>query len=64
MAHSFQLDTLKIRLAAAELAPLELRVRVQRALRELILAGELPPGCRLPATRTLASSLGLSRDTV
>ena len=64
MAHTFQLDTLKIRLAAPELASLELRVGVQRALRELILNGELPPGCRLPATRTLASSLGLSRDTV
>ena len=64
MAHHFGLDTLKIRIAAPELAPLELRVRVQRALRQLILEGLLAPGSRLPATRTLAQSLGLSRDTV
>lgn len=64
MPHNFELDTLKIRIADPKLAPLELRVRVQRALRQLILDGVLAPGSRLPATRTLAQSLGVSRDTV
>ena len=64
MTPQFELDTLKIRLAAPELAALDLRVRVQRALRQLILDGVLAPGLRLPATRALAQSLGVSRDTV
>ena len=64
MTPQFELDTLKIRLAAPELAALELRVRVQRALRQLILDGVLAPGLRLPATRALAQSLGVSRDTL
>jgi len=34
------------------------------ALREVILAGGLTPGERLPASRTLARELGLSRTTV
>jgi GntR family transcriptional regulator/MocR family aminotransferase len=34
------------------------------ALREAILRGQLRPGARLPATRTLASELRLSRTTV
>lgn len=64
MAHTFELDTLKIRLADPALATLELRVQLQRALRELIVQGVLAQGSRLPASRTLAKSLGLSRDTV
>ncbi|MGV8866104.1 MAG: PLP-dependent aminotransferase family protein [Janthinobacterium svalbardensis] len=64
MTAQFELDTLKIRLAAPELAALDLRVRVQRALRQLILDGVLVPGLRLPATRALAQSLGVSRDTL
>ncbi|MCC7599312.1 PLP-dependent aminotransferase family protein [Janthinobacterium sp. FW305-129] len=64
MTPQFELDTLKIRLAAPELAALDLRVRVQRALRQLILDGVLAPGLRLPATRALAQSLGVSRETV
>lgn len=64
MTPQFELDTLKIRLAAPELVALDLRVRVQRALRQLILDGVLAPGLRLPATRALAQSLGVSRDTV
>ncbi|WP_426089659.1 PLP-dependent aminotransferase family protein [Janthinobacterium sp. PSPC1-1] len=64
MTAQFELDTLKIRLAAPELAALDLRVRVQRALRQLILDGVLARGLRLPATRALAQSLGVSRDTV
>ena len=64
MTPRFELETLKIRLAAPELAALDLRVRVQRALRQLMLDGVLAPGLRLPATRALAQSLGVSRDTV
>ena len=33
-------------------------------LRELILAGDLPAGTKLPATRALATDTGLSRNTV
>jgi len=33
-------------------------------LRELILAGDLPAGAKLPATRALAGDTGLSRNTV
>ncbi|AXE36493.1 PLP-dependent aminotransferase family protein [Chromobacterium phragmitis] len=33
-------------------------------IREAILAGQLPPGARLPATRVLAAALGISRGTV
>src|SRR5262245_37445647 len=34
------------------------------ALRQAILAGTLRPGGRLPATRTLAAELGVSRNTI
>lgn len=64
MTPRFELETLKIRLAEPQWAALDLRVRVQRALRQLILDGALTPGLRLPATRALAQSLGVSRDTV
>ncbi len=33
-------------------------------LRRLLLGGELPPGTRLPASRTFARQLGVSRNTV
>lgn len=64
MTCNFELDTLKISMADPRLASLELRVRVQRALRQLIREGRLPPGCRLPGTRALAQSLRMSRDTI
>lgn len=64
MHNNLELDTLKIRIADPKLASLELRVRVQRALRQLILDGVLAPGSRLPSTRTLSKSLAMSRDTV
>ncbi len=41
-----------------------LHVRIQRAIRQLILDGALALGKPLPATRPLAASLGVSRDTV
>jgi GntR family transcriptional regulator / MocR family aminotransferase len=38
--------------------------QLARALRSQILAGGYEPGGRLPATRTLAATLGISRNTV
>jgi GntR family transcriptional regulator/MocR family aminotransferase len=38
--------------------------QLHRALRAGILDGVVPPGTRLPATRTLANELGVSRTTV
>jgi len=35
-----------------------------KAIRELIISGELPPGARLPAENVLAANLGLSRNTL
>jgi 2-aminoadipate transaminase len=42
--------------------PLYLQIKHQ--IRDLILAGDLPPGTRLPAERKLATSLGVNRTTV
>jgi GntR family transcriptional regulator/MocR family aminotransferase len=64
MTKNFALDTLNIRIADPKLLPLALHVRIQRVLRQLILEGLLAAGSRLPATRALSSSLGVSRDTV
>ena len=41
-----------------------LQRQLYAALREAILAGRLPPGTRLPSTRTLAGDLGAARNTV
>jgi GntR family transcriptional regulator/MocR family aminotransferase len=38
--------------------------QIYRSLRAMILAGEFPHGSRLPATRVLASELGVSRNIV
>ena len=47
------------------MTPLASRSRqLYDALRGAILSGELRPGGRLPATRTLAAELGVSRTTV
>jgi len=64
MEKTFALETLKIRLNEAELQPLDLHLRIQRALRALILDGALGPGAKLPATRALSKSLKVARDTV
>ncbi|MBD9420605.1 PLP-dependent aminotransferase family protein [Achromobacter sp. ACM04] len=64
MPKTFELDTLRMRMNDAEFQRLELHQRIQRALRALILDGALGPGLRLPATRGLAKSLGVARDTV
>jgi GntR family transcriptional regulator / MocR family aminotransferase len=41
-----------------------LYTQLYRALRSQILAGQLPPGARVPATRVLAAEFGLSRNVV
>ncbi|WMD18326.1 PLP-dependent aminotransferase family protein [Achromobacter seleniivolatilans] len=64
MAKTFELETLKMRLNDADFRFLDLHQRIQRALRVLILDGALGPGIKLPASRTLAASLGMARDTV
>lgn len=64
MAKTFELETLQMRLAGSEFATLDLHQRIQRALRALILEGSLSAGLKLPATRVLARSLGVARDTV
>lgn len=64
MAKTFELETLKMRLNDVEFQLLNLHQRIQRALRALILDGALAPGLKLPATRVLAKSLGIARDTV
>jgi DNA-binding GntR family transcriptional regulator len=38
--------------------------RVERSIRELIQAGELGPGRRLPSERTLAQELAAGRTTI
>src|SRR4051794_25267720 len=38
--------------------------KVYRAILDMILAGELLPGFRLPSTRLLACQLGISRNSV
>ena len=41
-----------------------LRWRLHQGLKAAILSGQLAPGARLPSTRALAASLGISRSTV
>ncbi|WP_141688702.1 GntR family transcriptional regulator, partial [Pseudomonas sp. 31 E 6] len=64
MANTFELETLQIRLNDDEFQRLDLHQRIQRALRALILEGALGPGLKLPASRVLAKTLGVARDTV
>ncbi|AGT08512.1 MocR-like pyridoxine biosynthesis transcription factor PdxR [Paracoccus aminophilus] len=59
-----QLETVKTWLNRPDLAALPLHARIQRAIRQLILDGALSAGKPLPATRVLAQSLEVSRDTV
>ncbi|UCZ87621.1 PLP-dependent aminotransferase family protein [Pseudomonas sp. L5B5] len=64
MGRTFELETLNMRLNDPEFQALDLHQRIQRALCGLILDGALAPGLKLPASRALAKSLGVSRDTV
>jgi GntR family transcriptional regulator / MocR family aminotransferase len=41
-----------------------LRARLEYALREAVRSGRLPPGTRLPSTRSLCTELGVSRGVV
>ena len=59
-----QLETVKAWLAHPAHAALPLHARIQRAIRQLVLDGAIGPGKPLPASRALAASLGVSRDTV
>lgn len=64
MFKSSQLETVKAWLVNPAHAAFPLHARIQRAIKQLILEGVLAPGKPLPATRGLAASLGVSRDTV
>ncbi|ODT65042.1 MAG: GntR family transcriptional regulator [Pelagibacterium sp. SCN 63-23] len=59
-----QLESVKAWLAHPAHAALPLHARIQRAIRQLILDAAMGPGTPLPASRALARSLGVSRDTV
>lgn len=59
-----QLQSVKAWMSDPAHGALSLHVRIQRAIRQLILEGALPVGKSLPASRPLALSLGVSRDTV
>ncbi|OCP37653.1 PLP-dependent aminotransferase family protein [Ensifer sp. LC163] len=59
-----QLESVKAWLAHPAHAELPLHARIQRAVRQLIVDGALGPGKPLPASRALAKSLGVSRDTI
>lgn len=59
-----QLESVKAWIVDPAHATLPLHARVQRAVRQLILDGALDVGRPLPASRALAKSLGVSRDTV
>lgn len=59
-----QLESVKAWLAHPAHAAMPLHARIQRAIRQLILEGAIGPGKALPASRALAASLGVSRDTI
>ena len=42
----------------------KLRIKVYMALRGAILEGRLPPGTKLPPTRTLAEDMDVGRNTI
>lgn len=59
-----QLESVKAWIGDPAHGALSLHARIQRAIRQLILDGALDVGRPLPASRALAHSLGVSRDTV
>ncbi len=59
-----QLDSVQAWIAHPAHAAMPLHARIQRAIRQLIVDGALGPGKPLPASRALAKSLGVSRDTI
>ena len=50
--------------AEAETNPAPLHRQIYDQVRDLVLAGRVAPGARLPSSRTLAGELGCSRNTV
>ncbi len=59
-----QLESVKARIGDPAQGALPLHARIQRAVRQLILDGTLEVGRPLPASRALARSLDVSRDTI
>ncbi|AUT46689.1 PLP-dependent aminotransferase family protein [Achromobacter sp. AONIH1] len=59
-----QLESVKAWVGDPAHGALPLHARIHRAVRQLILDGALEAGRPLPASRALARSLGVSRDTV
>ncbi|MFD2651601.1 MocR-like pyridoxine biosynthesis transcription factor PdxR [Brucella rhizosphaerae] len=59
-----QLESVKAWLEHPAHASMPLHARIQRSIRQLILDGALGSGKPLPASRALAKSLGVSRDTI
>ncbi|MBE1236550.1 PLP-dependent aminotransferase family protein [Phaeovibrio sulfidiphilus] len=59
-----QLESVKAWIVAPANSALPLHIRIQRAIRQMILDRVLEAGRPLPASRALATSLGVSRDTV
>ncbi|MBW7900319.1 MAG: PLP-dependent aminotransferase family protein [Rhodocyclaceae bacterium] len=59
-----QLESVKAWINDPAHGTLPLHARIQRAIRQLILDGALDVGRPLPASRALAKSLDVSRDTV
>jgi len=59
-----QLESVKAWIGDPAHAALPLHARIHRAVRQLVLDGTLEAGRPLPASRALARSLGVSRDTV
>ena len=59
-----QLESVKAWIGDPQQSALPLYARIQRGIRQLILDGALDGGKPLPASRALAKSLGVSRDTV
>src|SRR4029077_3501415 len=59
---AYQADVVPINLDRADSMPLFRQLYI--ALRDAILSGQLIAGARLPATRTMANSLDVARNTV
>ena len=59
-----QLETVQAWLAHPGHAAMPIHARIQRAIRQMIIDGALRAGKPLPASRSLARSLGVSRDTI
>ncbi len=59
-----QLDSVQTFMDHPAQVGLPLHARIQRAVRQLIIDRSLTAGRPLPSSRTLARSLGVSRDTV